>query len=36
MVYEATLEITMAWIEITRKQHARSGQRYASDLGDTE
>jgi transposase len=26
----------MAWIELTRHQHARSGKRYASDLTDAE
>ena len=26
----------MAWIELTRRQHAREGDRYASDLTDAE
>ena len=26
----------MAWTELTRRQHAREGDRYASDLTDTE
>jgi transposase len=26
----------MAWTELTRRQHARSGKRYASDLTDAE
>ena len=26
----------MAWTELTRRQHARTGNRYASDLTDTE
>jgi transposase len=30
------MEITMAWTEFTRCQHARAGGRYASDLTDAE
>jgi putative transposase len=30
------MESTMAWTEITRKQYAREGLRYASDLTDDE
>ena len=26
----------MAWTELTRRQHAREGDRYASDLTDAE
>lgn len=26
----------MAWTELTRRQHAREGARYASDLTDAE
>ena len=26
----------MAWSELTRRQHARTGDRYASDLTDAE
>ena len=26
----------MAWTELTRHQHAREGDRYASDLTDTQ
>ena len=26
----------MAWTELTRRQHARTGNRYASDLTDAE
>jgi hypothetical protein len=29
-------EITMAWTELTRRQHAREGDKYASDLTDAE
>jgi transposase len=30
------MEITMAWTELTRRQHAREGGKYASDLTDAE
>jgi len=26
----------MAWTELTRRQHAREGDRYANDLTDAE
>jgi transposase len=30
------MEITMAWTELTRRQHDRKGDKYASDMSDTE
>jgi transposase len=31
-----SMEVTMAWTEITRAQHCRLGLRYASDMRDSE
>ena len=30
------METPMAWTKLTRRQHAREGDRYASDLTDAE
>jgi hypothetical protein len=30
------MEITMSWTELTRRQHDRKGDKYASDMNDAE